>query len=202
MWDLVPEPGVQPGPPALGSTVLATGQPGKSLETISTVPSLASWLYPLSLPRTWLIATSHQLLLLPGISVVTVPPKFPAGSRQMIQAGPRLSPSDWLLAHSPPTCALSWQTHISAYVTSLKAFLRHWHYPVITSICVYVPPRLWRSSTQQLPLTYLCIWRPFPIQKVAGRYLFLIKKKKEWDLPCSLQLEKARTEQWRPSATK
>ena len=31
MWDLVPRPGKEPGPPALEGRVLATGPPGKSL---------------------------------------------------------------------------------------------------------------------------------------------------------------------------
>ena len=28
MWDLVPWPGIEPGPPALGAQVLTTGPPG------------------------------------------------------------------------------------------------------------------------------------------------------------------------------
>ena len=37
MWDLVPWPGIEPGPPALEHKVLATGPPGKSLDIISLI---------------------------------------------------------------------------------------------------------------------------------------------------------------------
>ena len=33
-WDLVPWPGIEPGPPALGARVLTTGPPGKSLKVL------------------------------------------------------------------------------------------------------------------------------------------------------------------------
>ena len=49
MWDLVPWPGIEPGP-STGSAVLATGPPGKSdsenFDTMLTSASPASWRTP------------------------------------------------------------------------------------------------------------------------------------------------------------
>ena len=40
MWDLVPQPGITPGPPALGACILPTGPPGKLQYICFKLPSV------------------------------------------------------------------------------------------------------------------------------------------------------------------
>ena len=45
MWDPIPRAGIEPGPPALGHGVLATGPPGKSLYHFLEISELPTFFF-------------------------------------------------------------------------------------------------------------------------------------------------------------
>ena len=72
MWDLVPWPGMEPGPPALGAEVLAMGPPGKSQSTLLKIRySIKVWTAFKKITYLLPVTKIH-----PGVNSVTVKTKF------------------------------------------------------------------------------------------------------------------------------